>query len=116
MFTLVVDICTDSSGRVYSTHRLQTPLDHEVAMKMPGGGQEQVAFALAVEAARREAILGLLLLLSQDPHLLERLKASVDQQQDVLGKISKGLREQFANTVARIADDVAKEALQTALS
>lgn len=116
MVSLVVDICTDSSGGLFSTHRLQDRLDYETIATWPGGGLEQVAHALLQEAARREAILGLLLMLSKDPTLLESLKVSDDKRQAVVASLSQSLRDQISATVVRLSEAVAMEALQAALS
>ncbi len=116
MISLIVDLCQDNTGRVFSAHRLQEPLDYTTAMSWPGGGQEQVAFGLLVEAARREAVLGLILMLSKDPELLNALKASEARQEELLASMSSAIQAQFARTLQRIAGAVAKEALQATLS
>ena len=114
--SILVDICLDSSGQVFSTHRLHEALDRETVMTWAGGGQEQVAFGLLVEAARREAVLGLLLLASKDRELLTKLRSgSEEQRHAILTELSTGLRAQMDKTVGMIADAVVKEALQAAL-
>lgn len=116
MVSLILDVVQDPSGRVFSAHRLESPQDHETILQWSGGGLEQVAYALLVEAARREAVLGLLLMLSKEPQLLTALQASPERHQAVVETMAQALRSQFDKTLTRIAESVSKEALRTALT
>lgn len=117
VISIIVDICLDaSSGQVFSTHRLHEPLDHTTASKWAGGGQEQVAFGLLVEAARREAILGILLMLSQEPKILDELKTSTPQQREVFTTtLAEAITKLMGGTINRISSAVAEEALRAVL-
>ena len=68
-----VEVCRDKQGMVFSSHRLQGVEDRQVAMSWPTGGLEQVCFALLVEAVRREALLGIITVMSGEPEVLQRL-------------------------------------------
>lgn len=75
-----VTVCRDRLGRVYSSHSLSES-DREIALGWPTGGQEQVGFALLTEAVRREAILSLLILMSNDRTAFERIRALPEDMQ-----------------------------------
>lgn len=114
--SLVIEIavCRDARGRVFSRHALQDALDHETAMKWPGGGQGEVAFALLVEAVRREALLGLLVALTDDPDFATKIDALDPEEREAkMGELVVNLRSQMDNVVARLARGALEEAVLT---
>ena len=56
-FRLVVNICQDNDGNVWSDHDFTTPADQQLSLSLPHGGAPQVAHALLTEAVRREAFM-----------------------------------------------------------
>lgn len=71
-FRLVVNVCQDTFGNVWSDHEFATPEDEQVARGLRQGGVLQIAHALLTEAVRREVFTSILMKLSQDPTLLSR--------------------------------------------
>lgn len=103
----------DAHGRVYTEHHLQDAVDHEVVLRWPSGGLEQVAFALLVEAVRREAVLDLALQISQEPSFLRNLAAATDDERAAaIGRMADALRATVQQTVARVARAAILDALQ----
>ncbi len=79
-------------------------------MSWPGGGQEAVAFALLVEAARREAMLGLLIEMSKDRSFVVSATESTDARRQAIRDLAEVLKIQISRTVDRIAESVVEEA------
>lgn len=102
----------DAHGRVYTEHHLQDAGDHEIVMRWPSGGLEQVAFALLAEAVRREAVLDLALQISQEPTFLDRWAAATeDERAESVGRMTDALRATVQQTVARVARAAILDAL-----
>lgn len=78
-FRLVVNVCQDEHGNVWSDHNFTTPADLEVAGNLPQGGAPQVAHALLTEAVRREVFLCALIELTKDEGFLVRYTAADDE-------------------------------------
>jgi hypothetical protein len=113
---LVVElrICRDAGGRVFSEHILQDDADREVAMSWEGGGQEEVAFALLVEAVRREALLEAMMAATKDPHLLSGFaQFSIEEREGVVRDLTQRLRVQVEGVVSRLASGAVEEALHS---
>jgi len=107
-----VHVCRDSHGRVFSNHRLQEKLDEDTAMLWPGGGQAEVGFALLTEAVRREAILELLVALTEDPEFVTTLNALPPEERTArMGELVVGLRRQMDKVVARLAEGALEDAV-----
>jgi hypothetical protein len=112
--TLEVKVCRDQHGRIYSMHQLQDELDHTTAMQWRTGGQEQTAFALLVEATRREALLSLLVRLTKDPDVAAKVASMTEEERQAwVAEVSAGMQEQMANSIRRLADAAVMEALDT---
>ena len=94
-----VHICRDALGRVYSYHRPQDKVDETVLREWPSGGLEQAAFAMLCEAVQREAILGILMSMTQDPDFLEG-----DWDDERVTDLASKLQTQMGNSVERLAD------------
>lgn len=107
-----VEVCrVHHTGHVFSTHHLQDQVDNSVVMAWPGGGQEQVAFALLTEAVRREAILEFLVQMSHDPEWLPTLQAMSDEERDTKFKeLGVSLTKVVQNIVDGIAENCVREA------
>lgn len=113
---LEVAVCRDEFGRVFSAHQLQDELDRQTVMTWPGGGQEAVAFALLLEAARREAILGIILKMSKDPDYLASATASDEARREAIEELAKIVRVQVNRTLRDVAASVVEEAFVLAQS
>jgi hypothetical protein len=110
---IVIEICRDEHGRVFSSHRPLEESDEEVALGWPSGGMEQTAFALLTEAVRREAVLQVLVLASHKPELLLRLRDEKGEgRQKLLADVRERLKMQMNGTVARIAEGALEEAIR----
>lgn len=106
-----VRVYRDEQGRVFSRHQLQDPEDHGVAMSWPGGGQGTIAFGLLLEAVRREAMLEMLLQMSQNPKAIEALQGLDEKaRSESFDEMAKLLRIQINKTVAKIARGAVEEA------
>lgn len=104
-------VIRDDVGRVYSKHQLQDDADAQVALGWPSSGIEQIGFALLTEAARREALLQMLMLESSQPAKLARLRAMSDEDRLAeLDQMGKQLRIQMNKTLAAVATSVVQEA------
>lgn len=106
-FRLLVNVCVDAGGNVWSDHNFFSVEDEVVARGLRQGGAPQVAHGLLTEAIRREAFMCALLSLTQDPSFFQRykeadpagkeaLQTSVRDQtrqviSSVLGKMTPGL-------------------------
>lgn len=107
-----VQVCRDAEGRVFSCHQLQGADDLTVAMSWPGGGQEEVGFALLAEAVRREALLEMLLLVSKDASFPQRFEGmSFEEKETQIAELSARLRVQMSSVVARLARGAIEEAI-----
>ena len=79
-----VHVAMDDLKQIHSYHNLVTPEDQAVAMSWPGGGQEHIAYALLTEATRREAILAVLVNMTNDTEFLARVDAMAPEERDDL--------------------------------
>ncbi|OHD24508.1 MAG: hypothetical protein A2Y38_07225 [Spirochaetes bacterium GWB1_59_5] len=101
-YTLVVHVCEDEHGRVWSDHEFFTEGDALVAAGTRNGGVEQVAHALLTEALRREAFVDLLVKVSHDPALLGRLQQPAQRE---------AMATEIEGVVARVITQVLPKAL-----
>jgi hypothetical protein len=112
--SLEVEVCLDEMKQVYSSHKPLTGEDQELAMTWPGGGQEHIGFALLVEAARREAILSMLINMTNKPGFIASLAGlSEEKRQERLAEMALVLRHTMNSTLEGIAQQVVEEAYQT---
>jgi len=107
---VVVEVCRDEIGQVFSHHRLSDEGDEKTIGDWPGGGQQEVAFALLTEAVRREALVEFLVQMSNDKTFLEEIKALEGAELEAkLAELTKALRVQMNRTVGRLADAAIRE-------
>lgn len=71
-FQLVVNVCQDEFGNIWSDHEFLTPEGEQLAQGLPHGGVAQIAHALLTETVRREVFTCALVWMSKDPRFLER--------------------------------------------
>ena len=106
-FQMVVNICQDEFGNVWSDHDFLTPRDEEISTGLTQGGVPQVAHALLTEAVRREVFTSLLLLMSRDPAFLAHWMAA-----DAVRK--KGMEAQVAAAALHVITQTANKMISGA--
>ena len=112
VIVIEVEICRDEFGRVYSAHNLQGEGDGTVSMTWPGGGQREVAHALLTEALRREAVVSVLVRLTQDEEYLAKLQAMTEEERDAeVEKLGTALLKSVGGTAHRMAKGIVQDAL-----
>lgn len=73
---------------------------------------EQTAFALLTEAARREAVLEILLLASNKPDLFKRLQeAEGEERESLITDLTRRLEFQLQETITKLSEGAVEEAL-----
>jgi len=70
-FQLVVNVCQDEQGNVWSEHDFLSDEDQELARGLSQGGVPQIAHALLTEAVRRETFMCALIMQSKDPEFFQ---------------------------------------------
>lgn len=111
--TVEVQIVKDARGRVSSSHDLSSDEDRSRVMAWPTGGLAQVAFALLTEATHREALLDIILKVSQDPEFGERVsRMSVEERDVEIGKLADAMVIGMSRTVQRLSVDAVRAALE----
>lgn len=102
-FRLVVNICQDEFGNVWSDHDFPTPEDGMTALGLPHGGVPQVAHSLLTEAVRREVFTSALMLLGQNPALLAQWAAAeAEGRQKLEGELSRAALHVVTQTTAKM--------------
>ena len=101
-FRLVVNICQDEFGNVWSDHDFLTPEDEIVASGLQHGGVPQVAHTLLTEAVRREVFTSALMMLGQNPHLLAQWDAAGEGRQQLERDISKAALHVITQTTSKM--------------
>jgi hypothetical protein len=92
-FRLVVNICQDGDGNVWSDHEFLTPEDEEVASGLFQGGVPQVAHSLLTEAVRREVFTSALVLLSRTPQYLAQWQQATSEGRKTLEGVLEAAAE-----------------------
>jgi len=108
--SIEVEVCQDTNGCVFSAHQPQSEEDRVTALSWNSGGQEQVAFALLVEATRREAFLEMLIQMSQDEGYPKRLlELSAEEREPLLREMTQRITAQMNSVVSRLARGIIEE-------
>jgi hypothetical protein len=111
-FTIEVEVAVDQHGVMWSSHRLQDEQDVEIVEGLPNRGIERVADALLSEAIKREALLEVILKLSNFPEFKEKLSdPSPEAQQDLVNEVSSAMVAVISKAAAQIAPESAQAAL-----
>jgi hypothetical protein len=111
-FTLEVQVCGDSSGRVWSYHDYQSREDEETALRFPYAGTQQIAYALLTEAYRREVFVDALVELTKNPLYLEAYRnGDSEARKHIEDRLAEGSQEVMRRTLAKMGSDVSKEIL-----
>lgn len=109
---LVIHLCQDATGRVWSEHDFREALDEATSKTLKGFGNQQIAYALLVEAARREAFVDAMLTVQNNPDYLERYKAGDEALRDEMEAfIGDRATEVMTRTLRKMAPGIGKEIL-----
>lgn len=102
-FRLVVNICQDGDGNVWSDHEFLTPEDEATAAELFQGGVPQVAHSLLTEAVRREVYTSALVLLSRTPEYLAQWHQSSPEDRKALeGGLEAATEQVISRTVRKM--------------
>lgn len=112
-FVIEVGVRRDHDGKLQSYKRLRSDADWETTQKLgPGGGLEEGSWALLTEAARTEAMLQLLVKLSNDPEFKRKITAAESAPEDLIEKLAADTLEITHRVLKEIVSDVARETIQ----
>lgn len=112
-FNLVVSVCQDRLGRVYSGHDFQSPKDAAAALALPQAGVKQVAYGLLVEAVRRELFVEILIALSTSNGYLEGWAGATEETRR---QIERDLGATASLVMSRVIEKMAPECAREVLS
>lgn len=111
-FVVEVEIAVDRFNVPWSNHRLQDQVDHDLTSQMKSGGMEYVAHALVSEAVKREAILEILIKMSNDAEFQGRVLDDAPEAQEILVKeMAAAIIEVFRRAAGELAPEAARAAL-----
>lgn len=109
---LEVEVCQDKNGNVFSSHRPQDSEDRTTLLSWSTGGLEQSAFALLVEALRKETLLSLLVAITKEPELLQRLSALPDEEREAeIQKLKETIQQQIDRGLQLLLKPLIEETL-----
>jgi hypothetical protein len=111
-FVMEVIVVTDNQGDAWSTHDLQSDQDRQVAGGLESGGIEQAAHALFCEAIKREALLDILIKMSNDPVFREEIR---DESPDTVKRLCDGVVNAILGTFQQGIVKLGPEAARAAL-
>jgi len=112
-FVIEVHVRKDAeTGALRSLHRLQDEQDVEVTATLtPSGGMAEGSWALLTEAIRAEALLQLLLKLSNDAEFKEKMESAEEVPEDFIENLSKSALQQVQRGLNELASPLAHEAI-----
>lgn len=109
---VVLNICQDKFGNVWSDHTFLSPEDERLAGGMPSSGHNQVAHALMSEALRREAFLQALAEMSVKSDFIQQWKNGNKATRAVIqSKLEASLVELVRRTAEKNAAGVVEGVL-----
>lgn len=116
-FDIKVSICEqDREGcrEVFSQHNFATPEDQVVARKLKSLGEEQISYALLVEALRREVYVQMLVELGKNSpeFLVEYLVADETKKRVIEEQWGERLYTAVCSNISKMAIPTAKEVLE----
>lgn len=112
-FVIEVGVRKDRTGGWRSYHRLQDARDAQVAGSFGAGqGMEEAVFALVSEAVRTEALLQLIILMSNDLKLQETLKTSEEVPGNLVEDIEELTQKQVGLVLEKIVSSLVKETIE----
>ena len=111
-FVLEIHIRKDKKGDVRTGRRLQDARDEAVISALgTTGGMEEGAWALLTEAVRAEAMLQLVVKLSNDPEFKDKLVSEEVALDDLIENLSKDTLEQVRRSLDALVPALARETL-----
>jgi len=109
---LVLNICQDGDGNVWSDHDFPTPEDEALAVGLPQGGAPQLAHALLTEAVRREAFMCALIELTKSPDFLSQwARGSKAERAMIEGQIGNYASHVITSTLGKMTMGLVAEVL-----
>jgi hypothetical protein len=114
-FVVEVHVRKDRDGTVRSVKRLQDEQDERTTANMEGShGMQEGGWALLTEAVRSEAMLQLLVKISNDPEFKEKLLSGDDVvTENLLNNLKKDTLEQLKKSLDEVTPHLVREATET---
>ena len=97
--SLVVNLCQDREGNLWSDHTFASPADAAVAGTLPQGGIPQIAHGLLTEAVRREAFQVALIQMTKDPTFLSRWASAGGEER---AELAQHLEQAVAHVIKQV--------------
>lgn len=111
-FSLLVKVLQTNDGFVFSNHRPATDEDEKTATTFPNGGLEQIAFALLMEAVRRETfILSMVKMTGDKEYLNKYLEADEEKKMEIETELAENVREVLQKNINQMSFPTSKEIL-----
>lgn len=102
-FRMVVEVCQDTHGNVWSDHDYATVEDEQIAQSLQHGGVLQVAHAFMTIAVCREVFTTTLVKLSQDPTFLSQWSSmTAEERLKVERDLATASLQAFTQTAAKM--------------
>lgn len=115
VFNLEVEICEVDKGgvrMVFTQHDFQSVADEKVCRALKSMGEEQIAYALLLNALRREMFIETLLHIQQDPTFLSSYKeADEEEQRNREVEVAAKMVTTLDRAIRKMAPEVAREIL-----
>jgi len=115
-YRLVITVCQDEFGNLWSEHDFLTPEDKVVAEGTRYQGVPQVAHALLTEAVLREVYTSAMVLMSRDPQFLVKIREESESRQAVVEELAKGAQHVFSETAKKMLPGALTAVLNMLLS
>ena len=102
-FQLVVNICQDSDGNVWSDHDFATPEDQSFAQGLPQAGLLHITHALLSEAVRREVLVSAMIQMSQNASFLKDwASGDAESRKDLEAILMDRVHEVLTKTIGKM--------------
>lgn len=102
---IVVHLVMDAKGGMHSKHEPMSEIDVKALRDMPGGGMNQAALALLVEAVRRETFTSALAMLKNDAAILDTVTPELE------AKLAQVVLDQVVQNASAMVSLAAKQVL-----
>lgn len=110
-FVVEVHVCEAEDGQVFFAHRLSKE-SSAIASSLKSGGEEQIAFALAAEAVRREMFMQALLRMQDSSWLKRYSTASEEEKTAIRGEMCQDVARALVSVVAKLGNQVSLETFE----
>lgn len=111
-FVLEIHVRKDKAGGIHSARQLQDAGDEQALSHMSTtGGMEEAALVLVTEALRAEAMLQLLVKISNDAEFKAKITAEDADVGDLIENLSKDTLEQVRRELEKLGPRIAEEAI-----